>query len=104
MFEQGKRIFQQGQQIDLAKLVLFAAGIRQEVRNDVIQPIGLPGHNLQQLAMLFIERGNAREHGHGPGDRSEGITNFVRDSGRQASDCCEPVVHANFPLQAADLR
>ena len=44
-----------------------------------------------------------REHAGRARNRSQGIPDFMRDRGGQPSHSCQPVLHADFALQAANF-
>ena len=83
VLQQGKGVFEQRQEIYVGELILLASGIAQKVCDDAVQTLGLTHHNLQQLAMLVAKVGNTGQHAHGAGDRSQRITDLVRDRRRQ---------------------
>ena len=60
-------------------------------------------NDIEQATVIFIHLGDARKHADRTGNRGQRIANFVRDCGGQASNGCKPVLHAHFPLQAANL-
>src|SRR5450432_449701 len=103
MFQQGQRVLEQWQQIDFRKLILLSSRVSQEIGNDVIQPLGFPSDNLQQLTVLVTKIGNAGKHAYRPGDGRQRITNFVGDGSGEPSHRSQAVLHADFAFKTADF-
>ena len=85
------------------KLVLLAAGVREEIGDDVVQAFGFAGDDLQQLAVFVAQVGDAGQHADRAGNRSQRIADLVGDGGRQAPHGGQAVLHADFALQTADF-
>ena len=60
-------------------------------------------HDVEQPAMILVDRRHSGKHADRPGDGGQGIANFVRDSGSQTSNRCQAVLHADFTFQATNL-
>ena len=103
VLQQSERVFEQRQKIDGSELILLASGVSQKIGNDAVQPLRLPGHDLQQLAMLIAQVGNAGKHAHRAGNRSQRIADLVRDGGSQPAHGRQPVLNAQIPLQTPDF-
>ena len=56
-----------------------------------------------RAAVILVHLGNAGKHADRTGNGRQRIANFVRDGRGQASDGRQPVLHADFALQAADF-
>ena len=82
---------------------MLAARVGQEISDDAVQPLRLASDDLQQLAVLFAEVGNAGKHAHRTGDGGERIADFVSDGCRQTPDRRQAVLHAHIPLQTPDF-
>src|ERR1700746_1682201 len=66
VFEQRERVFEKRHQVHAVKTILLAARIGEEVGDDVVEPLGFAGHDLEKLALLLSHLG-AREHADGTG-------------------------------------
>src|SRR5690242_2118932 len=104
MLKQGKRVFEQGDQVDAGELILLSARVSQEVGDDVVEALGLARDDLQQLAVFGGEIDDAaRQHADRAGDGGERVADFVGDGRGQASYGSQAVLHAHFALKAADF-
>ncbi len=76
--------------------------ILEEVADDVIEPIGLSQHDLDQAVTAAVRRQLAREGLDGPGQRGEGITDLVGDVRGEPTDRGQAVCLAHPLLHALD--
>ena len=103
VLHQGERILHERQQVDSIEVILLAAGVSQEVGDDIVQPPRFAGHNFEQFSMLLAHLRCRRKHTDGSCNGSEWIADFMRNRRCQASHGSQTVLHANFPLQTPDL-
>src|SRR5208283_1276754 len=103
VLEQSERVLEQWNQIYALEFILLAAGVGQEIGDDVIEAVGLAGHNLEKMALFRIQRGHIRQHADRAGNRGQGIADFVSDGSSQTADGGQAILHAYFAFEAADL-
>jgi len=84
-------------------VVLLGPGIIQEIGDDAVQPLGFPGHDVEQAAVLLIHLRYTGEHADRAGNGSQRIPDFMGDGSRQPPHGRQAVLHAHFTLQPADL-
>ena len=55
VLQQSESVIEQRDQIYTLEAILLAARVSQEIGNDIIEPIGLAVHDLQQVALFGIQ-------------------------------------------------
>ena len=59
---QDQRIFYEANQVDSVELKFLGSRIGEEIGDDGIQPLRLPGHDVEQAAVIFVHLRKAGEH------------------------------------------
>ena len=67
------------------------------------QTLRLARHNVEQASVIVVHLRKTGQHADRACDRGQRITNLVSDRGSEPSHSSQPVLHADFALQPADL-
>src|ERR1017187_5916967 len=103
VFEQSERVLEQRNEIHAFETILLAPGVRKKIGDDVIETIGLATNNLQEMPFIGSQSGCVRQHADRTSNRGQRIADLVGDGSAQTAHRGQPVLHAHFPLQAADF-
>ena len=104
VLDQHQRLFQQVDEVGLPKLEALIARVDEKIRNQLVEPLGFPADDADELRMVVIEVGELLEQLNGTGDGGQGIPNLMRNARGKAAERSHPVLGAILGLPTLLLR
>src|SRR6266850_2154213 len=102
-FHEHQGFIQEIPDVGFLKFIAFFSGIIEEVGDDIVQTLGFPADNVDEMLLVFLERHEPCELLDGAGHGRERLANLVSDSGREAAQGGHAFLGRDFLLQSAQL-
>src|SRR5260370_12763587 len=104
LLHEHQRFIEEAANIGMLKFVGLLSRIVEKVRDDIVEPLGFPTHNIDKMLLVFLERYEARQFLNRAGHGRQRLPNFVRDGGGKPPQGSHALLGSYFLLQPAKIR